>query len=154
MRRRRDLGLAAGVAGGLAGCTSVVEPGDVGPAEGRDEHRDGGNGEDDADGTRGLDVDLPVSREELQRGAPRDAIPAIVDPVFGTDWSGVSLEARTEFGIREITPRLRDGEFVVGVVRDGGIRAYPLRGLNHHEVVNDTWTGRSWSRTARCVPAR
>lgn len=124
MRRRPFLGLAAAVGNGLAGCVGAADT--VGePTETGDAGRPGG------------DVELPVPRDALERGAPRDAIPAIVDPVFDEDWSGVALEARTEFGVREITPRLRDGEVVLGVERAGQARAYPLRLLAHHEAVND-----------------
>lgn len=87
-------------------------------------------------------------REELTRGAERDAIPAIVDPAFNSDWSGLSLETRYELGVFgedprfvEIEPRLADDDVVVGVLRGGRARAYPLRVLDWHEVVNDELGG-------------
>ncbi|WP_433623937.1 DUF3179 domain-containing protein [Halomicrococcus sp. NG-SE-24] len=85
--------------------------------------------------------DLPVPETELERGALRDAIPAITDPAFGADWSGVAVEVRNEFGEYAATPRLADGDRVVGVERDGRARAYPLRVLVWHEVVNDAFGG-------------
>ncbi|MEZ3143851.1 DUF3179 domain-containing protein [Halobaculum sp. MBLA0143] len=88
-------------------------------------------------------VDLPVPDEQLARGAGVDSIPAITDPEFGTDWSGVSVTVRSRMTGEEETrePRLRGDDQVVGVVRDGEARAYPLRVLNWHEVVNDTFGG-------------
>jgi hypothetical protein len=74
------------------------------------------------------DVDLPVPESELARGADRDTIPAITDPVFAPDWSGID-------------PALVDESLVIGVERDGVARAYPLKLLNWHEVVNDDLGG-------------
>jgi len=73
------------------------------------------------------DPELPVPESDLVRAAPTDAIPAIVDPVFGSDWS--DLEA--------VNSSLAGGDEVLGVVRDGRPRAYPLKLLDRHEVVND-----------------
>jgi hypothetical protein len=86
-------------------------------------------------------ADLPVSESALVDGTPRDAIPAITDPTFAADWSSVVLEARTEFGVRTITPRLAGFDRVIGVERDGVDRAYPLRVLDWHEAVNDAFGG-------------
>lgn len=88
-------------------------------------------------------VDLPVPSEALARGAGKDSIPAITDPEFGTDWAGVSVEVRSRITGEQQTrePRLRPGDRVIGVARDGEARAYPLRILNWHEVVNDTFGG-------------
>ena len=85
--------------------------------------------------------DLPVPEAELERGALRDAIPAITDPAFGPDWGGVAVEVRNEFGEYTATPRLADGDRVVGVERGGRARAYPLRVLVWHEAVNDAFGG-------------
>lgn len=84
---------------------------------------------------------LPVPGSELERGVRRDAIPAIVEPAFGSDWSGVEVEVRDEFGQRVATPRLAPGDRVIGIERGGEARAYPLRALNWHEVVNDRLSG-------------
>jgi hypothetical protein len=74
------------------------------------------------------DVDLPVDRSELVRGAPKDGIPAIVDPAFARDWSGLDRS-------------LGDSHLVVGVRRGDEARAYPLSVLSGHEVVNDDFGG-------------
>jgi len=128
--RRRYLAAAATALGtGLAGCVAGYRGPSSPPASvGR------------------FPSDLPVSESELVRGALRDAIPAITDPAFASDWSGVSLTARTpDFGVREVSPRLAPFDRVVGVVReeDGEprARAYPLRVLVWHEAVNDRLGG-------------
>jgi hypothetical protein len=56
-----------------------------------------------------------------QGGPPRDGIPAIDRPRF--------VDVRRA--------RLADGDRVLGVVRNGIVRAYPVRILNWHEIVND-----------------
>lgn len=98
-------------------------------------------GEDGVQSVAG--VDLPVPRETLSRGAAKDAIPAIVDPVFDEDWSGIEIEVRDSFTGETSTkkPRLTPDDRVVGVERDGEARAYPLRILNWHEVANDNFGG-------------
>jgi hypothetical protein len=64
-----------------------------------------------------------IPPEEIIRGGPvKDGIPAILDPQF--------LPAR------EAT-FLEDHDQVIGVVSGGVVKAYPLRILNWHEVVND-----------------
>lgn len=96
---------------------------------------DSGEGASDA-------PELPVPNSELTRGAPKDAIPAIVDPVFRADWSGVAYTFRgPDNDIYEAEGRLADGNEIIGIRRDGEARAYPLRVLNWHEVVNDSLGG-------------
>lgn len=86
--------------------------------------------------------DYPVPASELRRGAPEDAIPAIVDPAFGEDWSGIELDVQSQFGgSSTIEPRLGPDYRVLGVERSGEARAYPLALLDWHEVVNDTFDG-------------
>jgi hypothetical protein len=70
-----------------------------------------------------------VCEEDLRA----DAIPAIDEPAFATDWDGVDLSAeyRAEGG-------LTDDRVVVGVASGGTARAYPLPVLTRHEIVNDT----------------
>ena len=84
-------------------------------------------------------VDVPVPRSMLQRGAARDAIAAIVDPVFGEDWSGISMEVNMNVGSYTSRPRLSADDRVIGVARAGEARAYPLKLLVRHEVVNDSF---------------
>ena len=65
---------------------------------------------------------IPV-REILSGGPPKDGIPAILNPQF--------LQAdRVTF--------MREDALVIGVVLNGDAKAYPIRILNWHEVVNDT----------------
>jgi hypothetical protein len=65
-----------------------------------------------------------VPREEiLSGGPPKDGIPAILKPQFVDPQSA-------EF--------LLDEDQVIGVEVGGIARAYPIRILNWHEVVNDT----------------
>ena len=69
---------------------------------------------------------IPV--EEILSGGPsKDGIPAILDPRF------VPADKATF-----LNPQ--DG--VIGIVEGKTARAYPLRILNWHEVVNDTVEGR------------
>jgi hypothetical protein len=134
MNRRRYLaGLSAGVVGALAGCVGAPDAGG-GPAA--DDRGGGGT-------TPAGRPELPVPESELSRGARKDAIPAIVDPAFGEDWSGIEVERRDEFGNDAGTAevRLQPDDPVIGVSRAGEARAYPLRILNWHEVVNDSLGG-------------
>jgi len=73
-------------------------------------------------------VDLPVPESELARGAGKDTIASITGPALGPDWS-------------DHDPSLVDESLVIGVERDGMARAYPLKMLNLHEVVNDDLGG-------------
>jgi hypothetical protein len=120
MYRRQFLGgvTAAGVVG-LAGCL-----GGDGGGSSSDSSFSTFTGEPEEVGG----VELPVPRSELQRGAQKDAIPAITEPEFAADWASVSA-------------RLDDDEVVIGVERDGAARAYPLAVLNWHEIVNDDFDG-------------
>lgn len=71
-------------------------------------------------------ADVPV-REIRRGGPPRDGIPAIVRP---------------KFLIGNSDGFLKPDDRVLGIVVDGAARAYPVRILVWHEVVND-WTGRT-----------
>lgn len=66
--------------------------------------------------------------EILGGGPPKDGIPAILDPQF------VSADQAKYLG---------DEDRVIGVVRKGVAKAYPLRILTWHEVVNDSVADRS-----------
>ncbi|WP_396612422.1 DUF3179 domain-containing protein [Haloferax sp. S1W] len=78
-------------------------------------------------------VSLPVPKSDLRKSVARDAIPAITDPVFAPDWDDVEIEL--DGGTYR--PQLGVDDLVVGVELDGEARAYPLRVLSWHEVVND-----------------
>ena len=73
----------------------------------------------------GFDVSkTTIPREQIHHGGPaKDGIPAIDRPVF------VSADLAGSF--------LQDADGVLGVVRGGAARAYPIRILNWHEIVND-----------------
>lgn len=60
-----------------------------------------------------------VDDDEIRRQLPPDAIPAITDPTFTKE------------------SHLDDGERVLGVVVDGDARAYPIKVMNYHEIVDD-----------------
>jgi hypothetical protein len=69
-----------------------------------------------------------VPFDEIQSGGvPKDGIPSIDDPQFAP--------------VAERTNWLSDREPVIGLVIDGDARAYPLRILTWHEIVNDTVGG-------------
>jgi hypothetical protein len=79
-------------------------------------------------------VDLPVPESELVQ-AIHSVIPAIVEPAFADDWSGVEIRVGGEV----VRPRLTATTPVVGVERHGAARAYPLGVMERHEVVNDAF---------------
>ena len=76
----------------------------------------------------GFDVSsLSVPRTELiSGGPPRDGIPAIMNPTFVAADRALHVEP---------------GDSVIGVVIGGEARAYPLRILLWHEIVNDVLAG-------------
>ncbi|MEZ3114971.1 DUF3179 domain-containing protein [Halobaculum sp. MBLA0147] len=151
--------LAGSLAGGLAALAGCAGAGDD---AGRGTSTDAATGAESTSGdgtgttaagateaavsgpvTRVAGVDLPVPQNLLSRGAGKDAIPAITEPVFADDWSGLSVEVTSRFSGEVTTkePRLRADDRVIGVERDGEARAYPLRVLNWHEIVNDDFGG-------------
>jgi YD repeat-containing protein len=77
-----------------------------------------------ADRINGFDVsNATVPRAEIRSGGPgRDGIPALLKPKFVT-------AAAAKF--------LRDDDIVMGFAHNGEARAYPIRILNYHELVND-----------------
>lgn len=77
----------------------------------------------------GFDVtNASVPTQAIQRGGPpRDGIPSIDRPKF----------------VRAQQARLLDNDRVLGLARNGRARAYPVRILNWHEVVNDRFGGRA-----------
>ncbi|UCF03263.1 MAG: DUF3179 domain-containing protein [Deltaproteobacteria bacterium] len=73
-----------------------------------------------------LDNAIVPQEEILSGGPPKDGIPAILEPKF------ISA-AKVAF--------LSPGDQVIGIELGGQARAYPIRILNLHEVVNDTVDG-------------
>jgi hypothetical protein len=76
-------------------------------------------------GPNGFDLrhaTIPLD-EILRGGPPRDGIPSIDAPRFEP--------------VAAADAYLRDDDLVLSLVRDGDARAYPVRILDHHEIVND-----------------
>ena len=134
LRRRSLLAACCGGVAALAGCG---ERGDAGAPGDEGSETTTPTATPERRSVNGVDV--PVPRSELQRGAARDAIAAIVDPVFGEDWSGISMEVNMNVGSYTSRPRLSADDRVIGVTRAGEARAYPLKLLVRHEVVNDSF---------------
>ncbi|MEF8808338.1 DUF3179 domain-containing protein [Natronomonas sp.] len=118
MHRRRLLQMLAAGTGAIAGCTAGYQ----------------GSEQAGEQPPRVGDVELPVPAGELETRLPKDAIPAIDDPAFAEDWSGLDPE-----GVDD--PTLPADAAVIGVERAGEARAYPLRILDWHEIVNDSLGG-------------
>ncbi len=73
-----------------------------------------------------LDNAIVPKEEILSGGPPKDGIPAILEPKFiGPD--------KADF--------LKPDDQVIGVRQGSQARAYPIKILNWHEVVNDTIDG-------------
>ncbi len=70
-----------------------------------------------------LDNAVVPKDEILAGGPPKDGIPALLAPKFIN-----AVEA--DF--------VKPGDQVIGVVLNGQAKAYPIKILNWHEVVNDT----------------
>lgn len=73
-----------------------------------------------------LDNAIVPKDEILSGGPPKDGIPTLLYPIF----IGPS---EADF--------LKPSDKVIGVKLGGGARAYPIKILNLHEVVNDTING-------------
>jgi len=83
-------------------------------------------------GTLSMDIS-PEERGDLSIQIisliPKDAIQAILDPQF------TSAES--------VLGRMSDTEQVIGVYINGDARAYPIKTLSRHEIVNDVVGGKS-----------
>lgn len=75
----------------------------------------------------GSNVSDPIREDEIQTILAEDAIPAITSPSY------LSAAAATD---------IHDSELVLGVAINGDARAYPLRTLSVHEIVDDTIGGK------------
>jgi hypothetical protein len=73
-----------------------------------------------------LDNALVPKEEILSGGVPKDGIPAILEPKF--------IQAQN-------ANFLKPDDKVIGVHLGGQAKAYPIRILNWHEVVNDAING-------------
>jgi hypothetical protein len=66
---------------------------------------------------------IPVD-EIFSGGPPKDGIPALSQPKF------VTVNVAKNF--------MKDDDRVLGLARNGEVKAYPIKILNWHEIVNDT----------------
>mgnify|MGYP005847040687 CR=1 FL=1 len=79
-------------------------------------------------------LDLPHG-ELVPAGMPRDGVRALVTPDV---WTAARMDAQRK---QRRAPRLVPSDLVIGAVLDGHPRAWPLRFLVWHEVVNDELAG-------------
>ncbi len=70
-----------------------------------------------------IDNAIVAQKEILSGGPPKDGIPAILEPGF------LNADQATF---------LKDSDEIIGVKIGGIAKAYPIKILNWHEVVNDT----------------
>jgi hypothetical protein len=73
-----------------------------------------------------FDKHLIPTDEIMSGGPPRDGIPALMSPAY-------VVAAKADF--------MRDKDQVIGVVVNDVARAYPLRIMSWHELVNDNFGG-------------
>lgn len=73
-----------------------------------------------------IDNALVPAAEILQGGPPRDGIPSLDYPEFISAGDAAFLKSKDR---------------VLGIELNGVARAYPIRILNHHEIVNDAFGG-------------
>ena len=73
-----------------------------------------------------IDDALVLTAEILQGGPPRDGIPSLDYPEFISAGDAGFLKSKDR---------------VLGIELNGVARAYPIRILNHHEIVNDAFGG-------------
>lgn len=70
-----------------------------------------------------------IPKEAIRKGGPpRDGIPAILEP---------------QFEVASDATWMREGDVIIGVEDNGVAKAYPLRILVWHELVNDELNGKS-----------
>ncbi|ELZ85107.1 hypothetical protein C453_11015 [Haloferax elongans ATCC BAA-1513] len=142
MDRRAFLALAATGGVSLAGC-GISAVGDIratasSTAEATpatDAAESGGQSRGEGDSRRPIpqNVSLPVPKSDLRKSVAKDAIPAITDPAFASNWDNLEIELDSG----TYRPQLGVDDLVVVVELGGKARAYPLRVLSWHEVVND-----------------
>jgi len=68
--------------------------------------------------------------EIIDGGTGKDGIPSIDNPIF------TAINSRN-------TNYLKDDDLVVGIIKNGEVKAYPYPIMNWHEIVNDDFNGRS-----------
>jgi hypothetical protein len=95
-----------------------------------------GDGRDPATYLFSFDPTLLPRGKIVASGMPRNAVPALEEPV------SVPLDNLLGAASRKVRKLLKDPDRVIGVFIDGEARCYPIRFLNFHEVANDTLSGR------------
>ncbi len=70
-----------------------------------------------------LDNSIIPTNEILSGGPPKDGIPALLKPQFVNSSEAIFLTEKDQ---------------VIGIKIGSIAKAYPIKILNHHEVVNDT----------------
>ena len=84
-----------------------------------------------------------IPPEELQFGIGKDSIPAIDDPLFVSPDDPRLLDLGSNpYDRSEPTPKTADDIPVIGYSHGDDVRAYPVRVLDHHELVNDVLGGK------------
>ena len=78
-------------------------------------------------------TDAPIEPSEYQFGIGKDTIAAIDHPLFAPIGEAEALR-ETYF--------INDDTEVIGFVHNGQAKAYPIRIMNRHELVNDTVGGK------------
>lgn len=138
MRRRRLLSAIA--VAGIAGCTTPAGSESDPDASTADESA---GDESEPDGSDRAAVDDTTLAERgfpatICEEEPMDepGIYAIDDPAVDDNWDGLDVEDR--YGDEG---QLTDDSVVIGVERDGEVRAYPLSIVWYHEAVNDDLGG-------------
>ncbi len=79
----------------------------------------------------------PVKLEQVQYGIGKDTIPSIDHPIFVAPDDPALLErwhAKKTSDLNRLS--------VIGYAHNGDVRAYPIKLLNRHELVNDTVGGK------------
>ncbi len=94
-----------------------------------------GDGRDPATYRFALSPALLPCGEIVASGTPRNGIPALVAP------ARIRYEDLTSSPDRKLRKLLLPSDRVVGIALGGEARAYPLRFLNWHEIVNDVVGG-------------
>ncbi len=98
-----------------------------------------GDGKNPATYGFALQPALVPAREFVASGMPKDGLPALVDPdsMPGAEVDAYNAEQRQAHRAKYLVP----SDPVAGIVLNGEARAYPIRLLVWHEVVNDTIGG-------------
>ncbi len=88
-------------------------------------------------------TDAMIPAEGLQFGIGKDSIPAIDDPLFVSPDDPRLLDlGRNPYDPAEAAPKTADDIPVIGFAIGDDVRAYPVRVLDRHELVNDRLGGK------------